>query len=383
MLDLALVPVLDNHCHPFASQFEELTLERLGCLLHSSPHAGHGKSEAFSATTARILGFMAEFLGCPSDAATILRTRNERATAYRTYIRDLFSDAGIESLLIDSGYPRNGGPDYSALEETSPVPLGRVFRVESLFAGYQEGRDTLLFAQDPPQAFSSFLERYVHKLTQALDHNVVAIKTILAYTTGLAVEDVSYKEAKEAFQAYLAGDAHQEKPIRDFLFIVAAEFAARQGIPLQVHTGHTGAKRPWHQANPILLQGALGDSRCRKTTFVLLHGGYPFTSEAGYLASAFPNVHVDISLIMPFASLEADRRLAEILEFAPFDKILYGSDGFGEPELAWFGAKMAKRALSVTLGHLLESQDLAAAAAYRAAELVLSRNAQRVYNWSR
>jgi hypothetical protein len=326
-----------------------------------------------------MLGVMAAFLGCPADAPVVLQTRNERSTAYRAYIRDLFSDAGIQCLLMDTGYPRTGGPDYAALEQASPIPLRRLFRAESLFAGYQEGRDTLLFPTNPPQSFSSFLERYVHELTQGVERGAVAIKTIIAYTTGLAVEDVSYKEVKESYQAYLAGDLGREKQIRDFLFMATAEVAARLGLPLQVHTGHTGAKRPWPQANPILLQGALSDGRCRQTTFVLLHGGYPFTSEAGYLASVFPNVHVDISLMIPFASMGAERRLAEILEFAPFDKVLYGSDGSAEPELIWLGAKMAKSALSAILGRLVESRDLALAAAYGAAELVLSRNAQRLY----
>jgi predicted TIM-barrel fold metal-dependent hydrolase len=36
--------------------------------------------------------------------------------------------------------------------------------------------------------------------------------------------------------------------------------------------------------------------------FVLLHSAYPYTRQAGYLASVYPNVYVDFGLVFPLIS---------------------------------------------------------------------------------
>jgi predicted TIM-barrel fold metal-dependent hydrolase len=220
----------------------------------------------------------------------------------------------------------------------------------------------------------------VHEVTEAASAcHAVALKTILAYTTGLAVRPVSYVAAREAYHACLVGDMTREKEVRDYLFVITAEIAARLNLPLQVHTGFTALKRPWSQANPLLLQEVLAQKATRDTTFVLLHGGYPFTAEAGYLASAFPNVYVDLSLMIPFTGLGAERRLAEIMEFAPFERIVYGSDGSAVPETFWLGARTIKAALGTLLGRLVDQRILGPETAYSVANLVLWRNAAALY----
>ena len=40
--------------------------------------------------------------------------------------------------------------------------------------------------------------------------------------------------------------------------------------------------------NPLHLRDVLGDKRFSKSRLVLLHASYPFTKEASYLASVYP-----------------------------------------------------------------------------------------------
>ena len=112
---------------------------------------------------------------------------------------------------------------------------------------------------------------------------------------------------------------------------------------------------------------------------VLVHGGYPYTSEAAYLTNAFPNVYMDLSIIFPFACGGASSRLLEILELAPVSKVLYGSDGFTIPELHWVSAKVGKDILGEVLERLVKLEVLDEDEAYESASMILSENARRLY----
>jgi predicted TIM-barrel fold metal-dependent hydrolase len=70
---------------------------------------------------------------------------------------------------------------------------------------------------------------------------------------------------------------------------------------------------------------------------VLLHC-YPFHRNAAYLAHVFDHVYVDLGLTVPFVGPRTGDVLAEVLELAPFDAVLYSSDGNMLPELHFLGA---------------------------------------------
>src|SRR5258708_36560371 len=75
-----------------------------------------------------------------------------------------------------------------------------------------------------------------------------------------------------------------------------AEQAGRLGLPVHIHTGEgCGGYFYLNGSNPMLLESVLNDTRLRKTTFVLLHGGAgPFTLEILYFLMK-PNVYTDLS----------------------------------------------------------------------------------------
>jgi predicted TIM-barrel fold metal-dependent hydrolase len=207
----------------------------------------------------------------------------------------------------------------------------------------------------------------------------VFYKTITAYRTGLDMRPVDRSEAAEAWVHHRQyGDA-SEKVIRDYLFVVASHKARQHRIPFQVHTGHTSHVNVWPQANPILLTPILNSGAVDGTTLVLVHGGYPFCTEAGYLTSVYPDIYVDLSLIIPWASVGITSRILQILEAAPTAKVMYGSDGISVPELHWIGSIVTRRAFGIALDQLIAAQFVTNSEAEEIAHDVFHRTARRVY----
>jgi predicted TIM-barrel fold metal-dependent hydrolase len=62
------------------------------------------------------------------------------------------------------------------------------------------------------------------------------------------------------------------------------------------------------------------------TTFVLLHSGYPFTREAGYLTAVYKNVYLDFGEVFPMISMDGQKEVfRQVLELCPTNKIMWSS----------------------------------------------------------
>lgn len=57
-------------------------------------------------------------------------------------------------------------------------------------------------------------------------------------------------------------------------------------------------------ANPLHLRSVLEDKRFSKCCIVLLHASYPFSKEASYLASIYPQVEIFIFIIFLISKYE-------------------------------------------------------------------------------
>ena len=64
---------------------------------------------------------------------------------------------------------------------------------------------------------------------------------------------------------------------------------------------------------------------------------------------------------------------------APLSKVVYGSDGYGAPEINFVGARLGKRAVALALDDLVEAGMLSPGEADAAAGLILAGNARRLY----
>jgi predicted TIM-barrel fold metal-dependent hydrolase len=72
--------------------------------------------------------------------------------------------------------------------------------------------------------------------------------------------------------------------------------------------------------------------------------------------------------------------LAEFLELAPFDKLLFSTDAYGLPELYLVGAAQFRRALDQLLSQWLAEDAISPVDAQRLAEKICAGNAMRIYH---
>jgi predicted TIM-barrel fold metal-dependent hydrolase len=137
-------------------------------------------------------------------------------------------------------------------------------------------------------------------------------------------------------------------------------------------------------ANPLLLEPVLNAPELRKTKFVMVHGGWPFTREITPLLNK-PNAYLDFSsqdLMLPPATLA--RSLHEWLAWTP-EKVMFGTDAYpysgemGWEESAWLAARRGREALAIALTAMLREDGISRQRAVELARMVLRDNARKLY----
>ena len=360
------IPVIDGHAHPplsepavaqerFARFFTEAhdpeTVER------------HAPQTLFYRQALREL---AAFLGCDAIEEAVVAAR--AAQPLGTYLRRLLEGARVAVVLLDDGYPRSGALSVAETAAAGGVRAGRVLRIERLV-------EDLVPAHESVAALGEALIRELEVARPEL----VALKSIIAYRTGLSMATPDATEAERALVAVRSAwggtpGRLAAKPLLDYLIPLAAEWAAARGLPLQLHTGLGDRDLDLRLANPLHLRPLLDGGALSGGPVVLLHAAYPYVREAAYLASVYPNVSVDLSAVAPLlAGPGLTRVLEELLALAPITKVLYGSDAWGIPEWFWLAATAARRALAEALAWLPEAE------ARWAARRILHDNAAELY----
>lgn len=161
--------------------------------------------------------------------------------------------------------------------------------------------------------------------------------------------------------------------LRHLLWIAVAS-----GLPLQLHAGLGEPGQRIDRTDPVLLTDFVRATAGLGTDLVLLHG-YPYHRHAAHLAGVFPHVYADSGAALVRTGARAATVLAEILELAPFGKILFSSGAHGLPELHVVGARLFREALGRVLGGWVAEGAWSLADAQRVAGMVAAGNARRVY----
>ena len=177
------------------------------------------------------------------------------------------------------------------------------------------------------------------------------------------------------------------KTLQDFLFRFIASECGRLGLAVHLHTmAGAGSYFEIAGANPLLLESIFNDPELRRTRFVMVHGGWPFTREIAALLTK-PNVYLDYSaqsLLLTPATLA--QSLREWLEWVP-EKVLFGTDAYpysdelGWEESAWIAAKRGREALAIALTEMLRDGEISRDRALELARMVLRENARNLYGF--
>jgi hypothetical protein len=243
----------------------------------------------------------------------------------------------------------------------------------------------------PPAKLAAYLSRVVTPtLERHRQGGAVAEKFEAAYLRSLAFDPVDRAAADRIYAGLLGKPAPSEaeyKPLQDFLFRYIAAECGRLGMAVHVHTeAGAGSYFDVAGANPLLLESVLDDPSLRKTKFVMIHGGWPFTREIMPLLTK-PNAWLDFSsqdLQLTSATLGATLR--EWLEWVP-EKILFATDAYPySNELGWeesgvAASRTARGALARALTVLMRDGEITRARAGELARMVLRENARKLYGF--
>ena len=112
---------------------------------------------------------------------------------------------------------------------------------------------------------------------------------------------------------------------------------------------------------------------------MLLHN-YPYQRNAGYLAQMFRNVFIDVGLAINYSGARSPAIIAESLELAPFNKILFSSDAWGLPELTYLGTRLFRNGLNEVLGEWVAKGEWSLADAKHVSNAIGFENARVAYS---
>jgi uncharacterized protein len=308
---------------------------------------------------------LAGLLGCASTPEAVVAARATLGLA--ALLRLFVQDAGVEALLIDDGYPPAGAMPLEEIGAAAGCATARALRIETL-------AEALFPEASGPADLTD-------RLLRALEAGPwpKALKTIIAYRSGLRVDAVGIDVVTRAFEMEKAAWAGRRprlasKPLLDFLLPPVLEWAAERRLPVQFHTGYGDRDLDLTLANPALLRPLLEQPRFAGLSVVLLHASYPYCREASYLAAVYPNVYVDFSQVNPMLpQRQLTRVLEELLALAPSTKVLYGSDAWGIPDWIWLGARRGRRALAAALAGARNADAVA--------QRILRDNARELYGF--
>ncbi len=385
MLDFSEYRVIDSHCHAFLFEKED---RRFCEYFNMSTLRSSWKYNADTLVFQKAMRELARVLDCPVEPEVVADHRDSRYSADRSgYIQRLFSEAGIGTLLVDTGYPCEEFTGYSVpldgFRELTGAEVRSIFRIDPLVAE--------LFKES--LSFDQLVAHFRDRVSEAVeDSHCVALKSVIAYVFGIQTDLVPETEARKAYERArqrglltipvtekARGDLPDEKKVRDFLLVDAIRSSIELHVPFQIHTGVGDS--PYidvRAVNPLHLLDVVSDRQLGRAEIVLVHAGYPYVRESGFLANNYANVYVDVSEMIPYTS-QPKAVLLELLEMAPVTKILYGSDGANIPEIFWLAAIWTKEALAGAFDEIVGAGVVDEEYAQRAAKCILSENARRLY----
>jgi predicted TIM-barrel fold metal-dependent hydrolase len=372
-LDLDSIPIVDNHCHSLLRQ-QPLDDDAFRIHLTESYYPEIARDHVpTSIFYRRAMVELADLLDCEPAAGAIHEARRARGVEWLT--REIVERANFRTWLIDTGYGADTTYSLDELRKLAPVRVEEVLRLEPLI-------ERLIL--ESSVGFDAFIDAYRAAIADLRSRGIVGMKSVIAYRTGLHIEDVARDDAAYAF-AQIGEAAHRagtvridSKPLLDHLILIAVEEAARQAVPIQFHTGLGDPDLDLTLVDPAALRLLFSD-RFRAAPIVLLHTGYPYVRSLAYLAAMFPNVYADMGETILFAAGEATEIYRELIGLAPASKLLFSTDASLVPELYWIGARVGRRALGRVLDEHIADGTLDEATALDWAERMLWRNSEAIY----
>ena len=358
------VALVDQHCHGVLAR--GVAGEEFATGLTEGEGAGE-RDRWRSMLGVAVRRWCGPVLDLPAHVSADDYLRRREELGWREVTERLLRAAGVEHWLVDTGYAVETSP--RELAELGGGAGHEVLRTEQV-------AETLAGQVDSPGDLLDRIRDVLRERAKA----AVALKSVVAYRSGLELpgEQPADGDARLAAAGWLrSGSSRLTDPVlHAWLVHEAALVGAEQHLPLQFHTGFGDADLHLHDVDPLRLTHFL---RGRRDVAVVLLHCWPFHRNAAYLAHVFDHVSVDIGLMVPFVGARAGDVLAETLEIAPFESVLYSSDGNVLPELHHLGAVLWRHHFGRLLDDWIADGVLSADDAARLAFDVGAGNAIRLH----
>ncbi|MGW0389654.1 amidohydrolase family protein [Streptomyces sp. NPDC003042] len=353
-------PLVDQYCHGVLRT--ELGLGTFEAeLVRSAGPPAAGTTSFDTQTGFAVRRWCPPLLGLEPHCSPLRYLARRRELGAAEAGRRLLRGSGVGAYLVDTGSPGDlTGPKELAL--AGDADAFEVVRLESLAEQVADTSGTV-------EAFLANLSGAVHDAAAGAVAFSCGADREYAYALARAPEPPGPGEVRGAAGRWLAGRA-KGGTVRDPVLLRHLLWSAvTSGLPLQMHTG---------AADPEPLTGFVRATAGLGAPLVLL-GGYPYHRHTALLAAAHPHVHADLGPVLARTGARAAAVLAELLELAPFGKLLFSSGGGRLPELHAVGALVFREALGRVLGGWVTDGACSWRDAERVAAMVAAGNARRVY----
>ncbi|KAI9751568.1 MAG: hypothetical protein M4579_006003 [Chaenotheca gracillima] len=401
-------PLIDNHAHNLLKweeqekyPLESITTEAGGNALQDTPH---------SLAHIRAVKQLSDFYECAADWNAVkkargLQLREDGPSLVRRCLE------GTHMILIDDGLDGSGIFPYDWHSDYTTAAAKRIVRIEHEaqcilqdLATTEPFKSARVSESDLRRvsriAWQDFESRFAEMIENACrDDEVAGFKSVICYRTGLRIQG----EVLENFDEYTnelvipafcdffvdglkPGSSFrvQDKILNDFLVVKALRLLQRSSRapvgpkPLQFHTGLGDRDLNLLLSNPAHMQSLI--ERFPEYPIVLLHSSYPYTREAGYLATVYQNCFLDIGEVFPMLSRQGQEEIVQqSLEQVPTNKILWSTDGHWFPETYYLANLQIRQALDRVLVKGVQEGDFTSLQASKIAENILFNNSNRIY----
>jgi hypothetical protein len=381
--EIAQIKIFDHHAHPGFADDPELDAAPVPPDPGALPYRLRPGNPDWAAASKAVAGVKARRGDRASWNRLLDRLGIETSVANRITLADdldpsrfkwvFFADSFM--FPFDNSVLAARNPDQAAFMPLQTQLLHR-FRTQAGLTAW-------------PEAFPDYLAFITRTLEDHRRRGAIAMKFEVAYFRSFVFEDPGASDVAAVYARYRAGGtppSSDYKAFQDFVFRYLVTEGGRLHLPVHIHSSAgAGAYFSVSGANVLSLESVLRDPRYDATTFVLIHGGYPFEHQTVNLASK-SNVFLDSSATGSYFMFpdEFARVLRDWLTKYP-DKITFGSDAFpidehaGAEELYWFAVHNARLATAAALAEMIAAREIREADAMRLARAYLHDTASALY----
>ncbi|KAJ5041721.1 uncharacterized protein L3040_005290 [Drepanopeziza brunnea f. sp. 'multigermtubi'] len=386
-------PIIDHHAHPllipsalFKYDLKTITTEARGDALRATTS---------SLSHIRAVRQLSDILQCPPTWDDVARAIDiEYGKPQHAWQKRCLE--GIETILIDDGLDeREQVHDYSWHDMLTRSECKKLVRIERVAEEIINGllRNPELAPED---VFGGLREAFEMVIKDAIaDPEVAGFKSVICYRTGLDIPaHLSVADVKDTFVDHISQlreDGVQtfkridDLPMNYYLVNKTAQLVAKSPgpfkKPLQFHTGLGDNDITLTKSSPSHLQDFIRNFPT--VPIVLLHASYPWTREAGYLATVYNNVYADIGEVFPFLSKEGqENAVREILELCPTEKIMWSTDGHWFPETYLLAVIQVREAFEKVLCEYVREGVMSVSQAIRAVQDIFFATSNDLYGLS-